>query len=69
MEPRLDKSKFRKGSVEYIDDTRAYWLSKSPTERLQAAYFLILRTYGYSPDNPPRMDKTIFSMRKHVGIN
>ena len=65
MEPRFDKSKFRKGSVEEMDNVRSHWLCKTPSERLEAAYYLILRAYGYHPDHPPRMNKTVFSKRVH----
>lgn len=65
MEPRLDKTKFRKGTVEEMDDTREYWMSRTPAERLRAAYHLTLRAYGYDPKSPPRMDKTVFSKRRH----
>ena len=33
-------------------------------ERLRQAYLLILHAYGFSIDNEPKMDKTIFSCRK-----
>jgi hypothetical protein len=39
-------------------------LSLSLRERLQQAYYLISKAYGFDLNNPPRMDKTIFSYRK-----
>ena len=61
---RLDKSSFKKQSFKEADSNRAYWMSKTPMERLIAAYHLSLRAYGYDPDNPPPMDKTYFTRRK-----
>jgi len=60
---RLDKSAFKKQTFEEADRNRAYWMSKTPMERLIAAHRLSLRAYGYDPDNPPRMDKTFFKKR------
>ena len=60
---RLDKSAFKKHSFREADRNRAYWMSKTPMERLIAAHRLSLRAYGYDPDHPPRMDKNHFSRR------
>ncbi len=62
---RLDKTFGKSQSFEEADDNRAYWLQKEPAERLQAAWYLTCCAYGISWSNPPRMDKTVFSMRKH----
>ena len=43
----------------------AYWKDKSVTERLNAACFLISVAYSYDPANPPKLDRTKFSCRKH----
>ena len=61
---RLDKSYFKKQTLKEADRNKAFWLTKTPHERLVAAYRLSLRAYGYDPDNPPRMDKTYFTKRK-----
>lgn len=62
---RLDKSAFRIQTFEEASNNKAYWLSKSPSERWQAAWYLICCAYGLDPDNPPRLDRTAFSMRKN----
>ena len=62
---KLDKSYFKKQSFKDAEKNRTYWLSKTPYERLVAAYRLSLRAYGYDPDHPPKMDKTYFRKRKH----
>lgn len=64
MMDKLDKSYFRKGTVEQIDKKRKLMLSLDSGERLVQAYRLSLRAYGYDPDSPPKMDKTYFRKRK-----
>ncbi|MCP9750928.1 hypothetical protein [Ferruginibacter sp. HRS2-29] len=34
-------------------------------ERLRQAWYLTCMAYGIDPLDPPKMDKTAFSMRKH----
>ena len=53
-----------KGSFRDADNHRAYWLSKTPMERLQAAIFLQSIVFNFDPHNPPRMDKTYYTKRK-----
>ena len=62
---RLDKTQFKAQSFEQADDNRAYWLQKDVKERVKAAWYLISCAYGFDLDNPPRLDKTVFSTRKH----
>jgi hypothetical protein len=61
---RLDKSVFKKQTLQEASNNRSFWMKKSPEERLVAAYRLSLRAYGYDPDHPPKMDKTYFRKRK-----
>ena len=62
---RLDRTAFRAQSFEEAERyTREFWRSKTVEERLCAAHFLIMTSYGFDPENPPRMDKTAFSYRK-----
>ena len=49
MKEKLDKSYFKKQSFKQADNNVAYWRSKTPAERLEAAYILSLRAYGYDP--------------------
>ena len=62
---RLDKTYGKAQTFKEADNNKAYWLQQDVKERLKAAWYLISSTFGISHDNPPRMDKTIFSMRKH----
>lgn len=64
MEERMDKTFFKKQSLQDADKNVAFWRMKTPSERLIAAYHLSLRVYGYDPENPPKMDKEHFEKRK-----
>ncbi len=63
--PRFDRTKFKIQTFQEADQNLDYWLSKSPAERLRAAYYLISVAWGFDFHNPPRMDKQVFSVRKH----
>jgi len=62
---RLDKSAFRIQTFEEASNNKEYWLSKSPSERWRAAWYLTCCAYGIDHENPPRLDRTVFSMRKN----
>jgi hypothetical protein len=64
MEEHLDKTFFIKQDLLSADSNTRYWRSKSAARRIQAAYMLSLRAYGYDPDDPPAMDKELCSKRK-----
>ncbi len=64
---RLDRTQFKMQSFEEADMQYAYWSKKSITERLRAANYLISVAFDFDADNPPKMDRDIFSMRKHTG--
>ncbi len=65
VEFRLDRTAFRAGSHQQISQQLAYWQSKTMTERLRAAAYLTSVAYNYPLDNPPKLDRAVFSMRKH----
>ena len=46
---RMDKTDFSVGFLTDPDDTREYWASKTPEERLAAAEFMRQIAYGYDP--------------------
>ena len=66
LEPRLDRTKFKLQSLDEANHQLTYWLSKTPAERLQAAWWLTCRAYGFDPAYPPRLDRTVFSARKQA---
>jgi hypothetical protein len=66
MKERLDKTVFKKQSIQDADRNVNYWRTKSPEERLLAAYHLTLRVYGYDPANAPRMEKELVTKRRRA---
>jgi len=63
---KLDRTAFRAGThQELAEANKVYWQEKTIEERLQAAAYLNSVAWNYPLDNPPRMDRTVFSMRKH----
>ncbi len=46
---KIDRKAFSVGSLREPSDERAYWLSKTPYERLQAAELMRQVVYGYDP--------------------
>jgi hypothetical protein len=63
---RLDRTAFHAGTHEETSRYHAASVGETPAERLQAACYLISIAFGYDPLNPPRMDRTAFSARKHA---
>jgi hypothetical protein len=47
--PKLDRSAFQVGSLSETSDEKAYWLSKTPDERLEALEQMRQILYGYDP--------------------
>lgn len=46
---RMDKTAFKVTSLDAPSDEKAWWLSKTPAERLQALEFMRQMAYGYDP--------------------
>ena len=63
---RLDRTQFKMQSFEEADMQYDFWKKQSTVERLRAAYYLISVAFDFDIDKPPRMNRTIFSMRKHL---
>lgn len=61
---KLDRTAFKIQTFEEADNDRNYWLSKTPWERLLAAWFLSCTAYGLDPEKPQKLDRTAFSIRK-----
>ncbi len=62
---RLDRSAFKISDFREAENNRAYWLKKTPDERLAAAWYLIASAWNLDYNNPPRLDRSVFSMRKN----
>ena len=64
MEEKLDRTAFKRQTAKEASNNVAYWRSRPDAEKLRAAYYLSLRAYGYDPADEPRLDRTVFSIRK-----
>ncbi len=62
---RLDRTVFRATTAVEANDHIEYWKDKSYTERLEAAYYLIVKAFGIKEDT--RLDRSAFSKRKANG--
>ena len=61
---RLDKTAFKAMTVEEADDYMRDYKNFSWKERLKISFYLTSLAYGFDVNNPPKMDKTIFSISK-----
>ncbi|MEY3248196.1 MAG: hypothetical protein RL742_239 [Bacteroidota bacterium] len=61
---RLDRTAFTIQTHQEAANRRAYWMEKTPLERLAAAWYLICAAYNLDIQNPPRMDRSVFVIRK-----
>ncbi len=65
MKPgKLDKTAFRHQTVEEASHNFAFWKMQSLEKRLEAANYLNSVAYNFDVDNPPRVDRTYFRIRK-----
>ncbi|MGG7666090.1 hypothetical protein [Dyadobacter sp. BHUBP1] len=62
---KLDRTAFHAGTH---SETEKYYAKNQPKtlkERLEAAHYLNSIAFQFDLQNPPRMDRSVFSMRKH----
>jgi hypothetical protein len=62
---KLDRSAFYAGTHEETEKYYAKNQPKTAIERLMAANYLNSVAFQFDLNNPPKMDRTVFSMRKH----
>jgi hypothetical protein len=62
---RLDRTAFKAQTAREAADHGAYYRSLTWQERLRIANYLNSIAYNYPENDPPRMDRTAFSMRAH----
>jgi hypothetical protein len=62
---RLDRQAFSIQTFESAAKQRAYWLSKTPAERLAAAWHLICSAWNLDPTVAQPLDRGCFSIRQH----
>lgn len=61
---RLDKTVFQAMTAEESDDYMRDYREYNWKERLRISYYLTSLAYGFDINNPPCMDKTVFSILK-----
>jgi len=65
-EYRLDRTAFKaQNAKEAVESQSEYYKSLTWQERLRVANYLNSIAYNYPENNPPKMDKTVFSVRSH----
>ena len=65
MAYKLDRSAFSMGSMKVQEPAATYWKTKTPEERLRASFYLNSVAFNFDISNPPKLDRTVFSMRKN----
>ena len=61
---RLDRTSFKAQTAKEAPKSQAaYYKTLTWQERLRIANYLNSVAYGYPANNPPRLDKTAFSVR------
>jgi hypothetical protein len=65
-EYRLDRNSFKAQTADEATKSQAaYYKTLTWQERLKIANYLNSVAYNYPENNPPRLDKTAFSVRMH----
>jgi hypothetical protein len=62
---RMDKTAFKVQTFEEADNAMRDYSGYSVQERLRIYWYLTSIAYKFDLDNPPRMDKTVFRIKKH----
>ena len=62
---KLDRTAFHAGTHEETDKYYSKNQPRTLVERLKAANYLNSVAFQFDMNNPPKMDKSAFSMRKH----
>ncbi len=61
---KFDRTVFKASTVEEADRDMRNHKHLTPRQRMQLATYLISSAYNLDVDNPPGMDKSIFSTHK-----
>ena len=69
MSCRLGRTAHHAGTHKPRAEYHARHQPATPAERLRAAAYLNSVAYGYDFDNPPRLDRTAFTTRRHTHRN
>ena len=61
----MDKTAFSLQTFEEADNAMRDYSNHTFRERLHIYWYLTSIVYKFDLNNPPKMDKTVFSIRKH----
>lgn len=62
---KLDRTVFKAQTAQEAADTSSYSKKLTMKERLKIAFYLNSIAFNFDINNPPKMDKTVYSERKH----
>ncbi len=63
-EYRLDRSSFKINTFKEAANQYEYWSQKPLEELLKASWYLTSVAYSFDLENEPRLDRSLFSMKK-----
>jgi len=63
---KMDKTVGKVMSFKDAEEQKLFPKETTISERLKQAWYLTCMAYGIDPLNPPKMDKSISSSRKHL---
>lgn len=63
-EYKFDRNAFKAMTFNESDAQNRFGKEVPYSERLRQAYLLLSRAYGFSLDNPPKFDRSVFRTRK-----
>lgn len=64
MSYKLDRTAFKHQTLDEASHQLEYWKQQPYSERLKTANYLNSVAYNFDVNNPPKMDKTFFVIRK-----
>jgi hypothetical protein len=61
---KLDRTAFKHQTLDEASHNLEYWKKQSYEKRLEAANYLNSVAFNFDVNNPPRVDRTYFKIRK-----
>jgi hypothetical protein len=62
---KLDKTIVSTATFQETENAKKFDAKDSLAERLKQGWYLTCMSYGIDYNNPPKMEKKLFSIRKH----
>lgn len=62
---KMDKNFFKAQTFQEAEKDKLFKKDTPIGERLREAWWLTCLAYGIDPENPPKMEKHLFTTRKH----